>query len=129
MNPATHVKKVHLKPWEIEGVWSRVHVDVLGNLPEDADKNKYILLLVDSYSHWVELFPLKTLEAKEIAEKLYHECITRFGLFKTLVTDRGSNFLSKIIERLCELCKIKKAKSMPYHPQSNSCAEQFNRFV
>src|SRR2546425_1829365 len=53
----------------------------------------------------------------------------RYGIFKTLVNDRGTSFLSKIVERLCELCKIKRARSVPYHPQSNSCAEQFNRFV
>src|SRR5207248_1926687 len=29
-NPATHPKRIHLKPWEIEGVWDRIHTDILG---------------------------------------------------------------------------------------------------
>jgi transposase InsO family protein len=129
VNPSTHPKKAYLKPWEIEGPWIRVHCDTAGPLPEDENHNRHILIVIDSFSRWVELIPLKTIEAKEIAEKIYTECISRYGVFKTLVSDRGTSFLSKVMERLCELCKIKRGRTIPYHPQSNSAAENFNRFI
>jgi hypothetical protein len=44
-----------------------------------------------------EAFPLKTQEAQEIADILYSEMFTRYGACRTLVSDRGQNFLSKIV--------------------------------
>lgn len=127
-NPATHVKRAPLKPWEIGKVWDRIHCDILGPLPSGSHTYKYALLLVDSFSRWAELFPLKSLQAEETAEIIF-DVICRNGIFNSLVTDRGTTFLSGIMNRLCELCHIRRVKSLSYHPQTNGAAEQFNRFV
>ena len=48
-------------------------MDILSGLPTTKDKYKLILVLVDSYSKWVELFPLRTQEATEVDSVLFTE--------------------------------------------------------
>ena len=41
-----------------------------------------------------------------------------------LLSDRGANFESNIISKLCELMGIWKVRTLPYHPQTNGQVEQ-----
>src|SRR5207245_2581033 len=95
----------------------------------DAEGNRYALLVMDSFSHFCEILPLKTIEAREVAERLYHDCITRYGVPALIASDRGVQFLSRIMERLCELTGIKRVPSIPYRPQANSACENMNRQI
>jgi hypothetical protein len=44
-----------------------IHLDHIGPLTADAHGNKFILVLIDAFSRWVELFPTKTTTALESA--------------------------------------------------------------
>src|SRR6267154_2325330 len=107
----------------------RLHCDILGIFPEAENGYKYILLVVDSFSRFLEILPLKSMESVEVAERLYTDIVCRYGLFKSLVTDLGRTFLSKVIEHLCDLCGIRRAKAIPYHAQSNSASECINKAI
>ena len=120
---------VPLSPLPIEDVFSRIHVDILGPLPKTKDGFQYILLVVDSFSKWTECFPLKTQEAKEVADILYREIFTRWGAPRAIVTDRAQNFLSKLVNALCELFDVKRTKTSSYHPQTNATVERANSTV
>ena len=70
-------------------------MDIFGPVTQTSDKYKYILVLVDSFSKWCELVPLKTQEASEIAWALYSTILIRFGAPHQLVSDRGQIFFIK----------------------------------
>lgn len=106
-------------------VFSRWHMDILGPLPK-ARGYQYVLLLVDSFSRWCEAFPLETQDAKQVASVLYNEIITRYGAPRILVSDRGKNFMSKLVSALCEMFDITRHKTSSYHPQSNAVCERLN---
>lgn len=55
-------------------------------------------------------------------EKL-RECIGRFGLPNTIVSDNGRQFVSNEFNQFCLNNKIKHLTTAPYHPQSNGAAE------
>eukprot|EP00253_Pinus_taeda_P007145 PITA_07145 len=48
---------------------------------------------------------------------------------REIVTDQGSQFTSKMMERLMEEYKIKHRKSTPYHPQANGQVESTNKVI
>eukprot|EP00253_Pinus_taeda_P011648 PITA_11648 len=48
---------------------------------------------------------------------------------KEIVTDQGTQFTSKMMERLMEGYKIKHRKSTPYHPQANDQVEFKNKVI
>lgn len=81
-------------------------MDILGPLQPTPEGYKYILLVDDIFSRWPEAFPFKSQEAVEIAMTLYREIFTRYGAPHVLVSDRGQNFLSKIVQALCELFSV-----------------------
>jgi hypothetical protein len=44
-----------------------LHLDHIGPLPKDTHGNEYILVIIDAFSRWVELFPTKSTTALETA--------------------------------------------------------------
>ena len=58
----------------------RLALDVLGPLPCTHSGNKYILIVADYFSKWVEAFPMPNQEACTVAELLAKEVVCRFGV-------------------------------------------------
>ena len=69
---------------------------------------------------------MRTPEASEIAKLLFEEIFCRYGAPDVIVTDRGSNFLSKLVTAVCERFQVTRHHTSSYHPQSNSVVERVN---
>ena len=54
--------------------------------------------MIDAFTGWVENFPTQTEKAEEVVEKLLHEIIPRFGLPRSLQSDNGTSFTSKVTQ-------------------------------
>ena len=106
------------------GPFQRVAMDILGPLPLTDRGNKYILVLGDYFTKWVESYPIPNMEAKTIANVFVSHFVSRFGAPDVLHTDQGRNFES---EEVCLLLGVQKTRTTPYHPQSDGLVERFNR--
>ncbi|MEW8341712.1 MAG: transposase family protein, partial [Candidatus Thiodiazotropha taylori] len=115
-----------LHPLPVEETFSRVHIDILCSLPKTKEGYQYILVIVDSFSKWCESFPMRTQEATEVASILYNEIFTRFGAPRCIVSDRGRQFMSKLIKALCEMFQVVRHYTSSYHPQTNATVERVN---
>ena len=124
-----HAKNAPLQPIPPSDIFGRMHMDIIGPLTKTPCGHRYILLIVDSYSKWCEAFPLKTQEATEIAKIFYSEIICRYGAPDVLVTDRGQNFVSILIQEICKMFQITKKETSAYHPQANAVCERMNSFI
>ena len=124
-----HAKNAPLQPIPPSDIFGRMHMDIIGPLTKTTCGHRYILLIVDSYSKWCEAFPLKTQEATEIAKVFYSEIICRYGAPDVLVTDRGQNFVSVLIQEICKMFQITKKETSAYHPQTNAACERMNSFI
>ena len=60
---------------------------------------KYQLVMIDTFTGWIEGFPTQTEKAEEVVKKkLLHEIIPRFGLPRSLQSDNGTSFTSKVTQ-------------------------------
>lgn len=67
-----------------------VHLDCTGPFTQTEDGFKYILLIIDGFTKFCLLKPLKTLSAQELVP-LIRDTITTFGTPSIVITDRGTN--------------------------------------
>ncbi|KII60776.1 Retrovirus-related Pol polyprotein [Thelohanellus kitauei] len=98
-------------------------MDFLGPFPISDKGNRFVLLLVDRFTKWVEAFALPDQTALSVKECIL-QIISRFGVPHTLHSDQGPQFESEIIKRLCSEWGIKKTRSSAYHPEGNGMAER-----
>ena len=54
--------------------------------------------MIDTFTGWIEGFPTWTEKAEEMVEKLLHEIIPRFRLPRSLQSDNGATFTSKVTQ-------------------------------
>ena len=68
---------------------------------------KYLLVTIDTFTGWIEGFPTQTEKAKEVVKKkLLHEIIPRFGLPRSLQSDNGTSFTSKVTQGVSKVSGI-----------------------
>ncbi len=110
-------------------IFERWGVDIVGPLPITREENRYIVVAMDYFSRWPKARLLKAANADTVATFLYEEIICRFGVSRTLQSDRGTHFVNEVIQRLTKRFKIKYSLSSSYHPQSNRLVKRFNKML
>ena len=107
----------------------RVHLDILGPFKESESQNKYVLMIIDQFSRWLEIVPLPNQEAETIANAFFETYVVRFGVPFMVHTDQGRNFESKMFKSFCVLMEMSKTRTTPYRPSSNGQVERYNQLV
>ena len=121
-----HSKKAPLLPIPVENAFDWVAVDVLGPFPPSNRGNRYVVVFSDYLTRWCEAFPVPSVEATVISRLLVDEVIARHGAPRVLLSDRGKNFLSKVVADVCKIFQIHKVNTSSYHPQTDGLVERFN---
>ena len=119
--------KAGLKSYQAGSPMEKVHLDFLGPLPRTEAGNEYILMMVDSFTKWVECVPLPSQTAEMTARAAINEFFVRFGYPFEIFTDQGRNFESELFQKVCELLQIHKSRTTPYRPSGNGQVERYNR--
>ncbi|GFW41656.1 transposon Tf2-11 polyprotein [Trichonephila clavipes] len=101
-------------------------IDLFGPLPESKDGKRWILIIEDCTTKWVELFALPNATAKECAITLIEEVLLRYGIPRHLISDNGTQFVSAVMQQICYLLNIHQSLIPVYHPQANP-VERKNR--
>ena len=116
-----------LQVYNVGAPLERLAIDVLGPLPETDQGNRYILVVMDYFSKWVEALAMPEQSAATVAHLLVTEVISRFGVPLQIHTDQGRNFESVLFKEVCRLLDIEKTRTTPLHPQSDGMVERLNR--
>ena len=80
--------------------------------------------LIKSDGRWVEQFPVPSVEATVIARLLADEIFSRHRAPRVLLSDRGINFLSKVVAEVCKIFQSQKVNTSSYHPQTDGLVER-----
>lgn len=112
--------KVPLQQWpRVSGRWQRVHID----FAEDSNTRQQMLVLVDSFSKWIEVFVMKSTSSLKTIERL-RTLFATFGLPESLVSDNGTSFTSVEFKDFLSKNGIRFILTPPYHAASNGAAER-----
>ena len=91
---------------------------------------KYLLVMIDTFTGWIEGFPTQTEKAEEVVKKkLLHEIIPRFGLPWSLQSDNGTSFTSKVTQGVSKALGITYYLHCAWRPQSSGKVERANQFL
>ncbi|GJR93910.1 reverse transcriptase domain-containing protein [Tanacetum coccineum] len=97
----------------------------MGPFPKSY-KFEYILVAVDYVSKWAEAQALPTNDARVVITFL-KKLFCHFGMPKALISDRGTHFCNKIMERTMKRYGVNHRFSTSYHPQTSGQVENTNR--
>ena len=127
IKPTNKKQKAPMKMYGVGEAMERVAVDILGPLPTSRKGNRFIIVIADYFTKWVEAYPVPNHTAEMVAETIVTNFFTRFGLPVTIHSDQGRDFESKLFQQMCELLGIEKTRTTPRNPQSDGMVERINR--
>jgi hypothetical protein len=108
--------------------WTEVAIDLIVLTEPDVDGNKNILVIIDSFSRAVELFPLKAGDAESVAACLF-DVYHRYGRPVRVRCDRAKAFLKSVISRFHKMMGVALHPTLSYSPQQNGQCERANQEV
>ncbi|CAF4749152.1 unnamed protein product [Rotaria magnacalcarata] len=73
--------------------WHTIGMDIMGSFPTTARQKRFLLVIVDYFTRWIELFPLNSITSIDITNILTNEIFSRYGLPKHIVSDNGPQFI------------------------------------
>nr|GEU62298.1 reverse transcriptase domain-containing protein [Tanacetum cinerariifolium] len=111
-----------IQDYEIFDVWG---IDFMGLFPY-SQRNKYILMVVDYLSKWVEAKALPINDARFVY-KFLKSLFARFGTPRAIVNDRGTHFCNDQFAKVMLKYDVTHRLATAYHPQNSRQVEVSNR--
>jgi hypothetical protein len=105
--------------------WQIDLIDMGQNKKHENLGYQYCLTVIDIFSKYAWVKPLKSKEAIEVVDAL--ELVFSASICpKVVQSDNGAEFKNRLISKMCEKHSMKQIFSSAYRPQSQGCVERFN---
>ena len=101
-----------------------LNIDFIGPLPDQG----YILVLVDTFTRWVELYHTTDATSLFAAECLLKH-FGRFGAPHQLRSDNGTHFIADVIREFLHLIGVSHTLTLAYSEQENAIVERYNKEI
>ena len=106
----------------------RINIDTIGPLPESHNGSKYILAIIDCFTRWITIYPLKDLTMEAAAVQLsWH--FGHWGTPRQVLHDAGTQFENKEVLALIALCGAWNTTTIAYSKEDNSLIERSNKEI
>src|SRR6185312_6517224 len=105
------------------GPGDHYQVDTSVHLPPSPDGHVALLVLIDVFTGFIVLRPLKDTTAETVARKLW-KIFSLIGYPKILQSDNGSEFVNDVIQSLVRIVGIERRFITPYNPRSDGKVER-----
>ena len=102
-----------------------VGLDIIAS-PLTAFGNKYAIVFQNRFTKWPMVYATPDQKTERITKLLTQEIMPMFGVPEVLLTDRGTNLLSCLMQNVCSLLGMKKIITTVHHPQCYRMVEWFN---
>jgi transposase InsO family protein len=118
-----------MKKYNVGAPFERIAIDVAGPFPRSDKGNRYLLIAMDYFTKWPEVYAIPNQEASTIAEALVTNFFCRFGIPRELHSDQGRNFCSHLLQEVLQRLRVSKTRTTPLHPQSDGMVERYIKTI
>jgi ribonuclease HI len=129
---ASHLKTAGiLQPLPIPSwKWEDISMDFIVGLPNTSRKHDSIWVIVDRLTKTAHFLPVHTTyNAKRYAEIYLDQIVRLHGVPKTIISDRGAQFVARFWEQLHDALGTELIRSSAYHPQTDGQTERVNQIL
>lgn len=105
-----------------------LNIDTIGPVAKDAQGNEFIIVVIDCFTRWVELYGVPDTTALSAARALLQH-VGRFGAPGILRSDRGSQYVNNIIGEFTTLVVTTPQHTLAYSKEENAIVERCNKEV
>ena len=126
--PGVKANRMRLKQNVPGKAFDRVACDVMGPFHKTERDNKYLVVIQDYFTKWVEVYPVQNHTAGVVANCLKQWCL-QLGCPMKLHTDQGREFESQLYRELCRHLGVFKTRTSAYAPWSDGLVERYNRTI
>ena len=107
----------------------RIHADLHGPLRTSGNMKRYILVITDAFTKYVELVAIDNKEAPTVTEAIFKKWICRYGVPLEIITDQGKEFCNKLSDELYKLLGTEHHTTSSRHPACNAQVEVCNKTI
>ena len=121
---------IHSYPFTLSsyGLFQTVSVDLIEQLKVDDYGMSMVVVIIDNFSRFVDLYPISNTSAEAAADALI-QFTGRFATPVRFTTDSGSNFKSILMEGLMSRLGTDHHLTKAYSKQQNGIVERVNKEV
>ena len=105
--------------------FSRIAMDIFGPLNRNKNGNSYILVVIDYATKWPEAYAIPNTTSETVISCLL-DLTTHLGTPSEILSDNGTNFVSKTMKQYSAMTGTRQIHTSPYHPQTDGMVERFN---
>lgn len=125
--PTNKVQKSPMGKYrEANRPWEMICIDFVGPLPRSRKGNCYMLVVVDVFSKFVHIHPMRSATTQATVKCLEEHIFLTFGVPRYLISDNGSQFTSFDFKKFLSSYNVTSWYTSRYHPQANA-AEAANK--
>ena len=106
----------------------RIAIDALGPLEVDELGMMYIIVIIDCFTRWVELYATPDATAKSAARVIMSH-MGRFGQASQIISDNGSQYVNETIKEVLLLLGTEHIRTVAYSHEENAIVERANKEI
>ena len=126
--PSPIPKNTSTIPTVVERPFARVGLDIIGLLTETEQGNKFIFVLIDYLTKWIEAKASRTIDTSDVIIFL-QEVFSRHGVPEVIITDNERQFIADVTKATIDLYGSYVRFISPRHPEANGQVENANREI
>lgn len=111
---------------EVDRPFQRLFIDFLGPYPSSKNGNTVIFIVVDQYSRFVFIEPMRQATTINVIKFLEKHIFNMFSVPEYIWCDNGKQFTAKLFKEFLDKFGVKLVFSPKYSPQGN-ISERVNR--
>jgi hypothetical protein len=107
-------------------------IDTIGPIniegEHNEDNDKYIIVIIDAFSRYVNLYAAKDTSAISVIKALT-DWVTTFGCPSEIVSDNGNQYVNELIRQFLDITDIEHNLIQAYSKEENGLVERANKEV